>query len=84
VVSQPTRGLDVAATEYVRNLLIQQRNRGAAVLLVDEDLAELIALSDRITVMYKGEPVGLLEPKQFSSEEIGLLMTGANRMAAAA
>jgi simple sugar transport system ATP-binding protein len=84
VVSQPTRGLDVAATEYVRNLLIQQRNRGAAVLLVDEDLAELIALSDRITVMYKGQTVGLLEPKQFSSEEIGLLMTGAKRMTAAA
>jgi general nucleoside transport system ATP-binding protein len=84
VVSQPTRGLDVAATEYVRNLLIQQRNRGAAVLLVDEDLAELIALSDRIAVMYKGETVGLLEPRQFSSEEIGLLMTGTKRMAAAA
>jgi len=84
VVSQPTRGLDVAATEYVRSLLIQQRNHGAAVLLVDEDLAELIALSDRIAVMYKGETVGLLEPGQSSSEEIGLLMTGAKRMAAAA
>jgi simple sugar transport system ATP-binding protein len=52
VVSQPTRGLDVAATEYVRSLLIQQRNRGAAILLVDEDLAELIALSDRVAVVY--------------------------------
>jgi ABC-type uncharacterized transport system ATPase subunit len=84
VVSQPTRGLDVAATEYVRNLLIQQRNRGAAILLVDEDLGELITLSDRIAVMYKGEIVGLLQPLQFSSEEIGLLMTGARRLTSAA
>ena len=83
VVSQPTRGLDVAATEYVRGILIQQRNRGAAVLLVDEDLGELITLSDRIAVMYKGEVVGLLQPGQFSSEEIGLLMTGAKRLASA-
>jgi simple sugar transport system ATP-binding protein len=84
VVSQPTRGLDVAATEYVRGLLIQQRNRGAAVLLVDEDLGELITLSDRIAVMYKGEIVGLLQPDRFSSEEIGLLMTGAKRLVSAA
>jgi ABC-type uncharacterized transport system ATPase subunit len=84
VVSQPTRGLDVAATEYVRSILIQQRNHGAAVLLIDEDLGELISLSDRIAVMYKGEIVGLLRPEQFSSEEIGLLMTGAKRVALAA
>jgi ABC-type uncharacterized transport system ATPase subunit len=84
VVSQPTRGLDVAATEYVRNILIQQRNRGAAVLLVDEDLGELITLSDRIAVMFKGEIVGVLMPKQFSSEEIGLLMTGARKVISAA
>jgi simple sugar transport system ATP-binding protein len=84
VVSQPTRGLDVAATEYVRNLLIQQRNRGAAVLLIDEDLGELVTLSDRIAVMYRGEIVGLLAPQRFSSEEIGLLMTGAKRLTSAA
>jgi ABC-type uncharacterized transport system ATPase subunit len=84
MVSQPTRGLDVAATEYVRNLLIQQRNRGAAVLLVDEDLAELITLSDRLAVMYKGEIVGLLEPGQFNLDEIGVLMTGAKRQTVAA
>ena len=84
VVSQPTRGLDVAATEYVRSILIQQRNRGAAVLLVDEDLGELITLSDRIAVMYKGEIVGVLRPEQFSSDEIGLLMTGAKKLASGA
>jgi len=76
VISQPTRGLDIAATEYVRNILIEQRNSGAAILLVDEDLNELIALSDRIAVIYKGEVVGLLEPNQFNSDQIGRLMTG--------
>jgi len=81
VISQPTRGLDVAATEYVRSLLVQQRNRGGAVLLVDEDLAELVTISDRLAVMYKGEIVGLLKPDQFKPEEIGLLMTGVKKMA---
>jgi ABC-type uncharacterized transport system ATPase subunit len=81
VVSQPTRGLDVAATEYVRSLLIQQRNRGAAVLLVDEDLGELVSISDRLAVMYKGEIVGLLKPDEFKPEEIGLMMTGVKKMA---
>jgi simple sugar transport system ATP-binding protein len=84
VVSQPTRGLDIAATEFVRSILVQQRNRGAAVLLVDEDLSELITLSDRVAVMYKGQIVGLLEPGQFNIEEIGLLMTGAKKMPLAA
>ena len=84
VVSQPTRGLDIAATEFVRSIMVQQRNRGAAILLVDEDLSELIALSDRVAVMYKGQIVGLLEPGQFNLEEIGLLMTGAKKMSLAA
>jgi len=83
VISQPTRGLDVAATEYVRGLIVQQRNRGAGIILVDEDLAELVTVSDRLAVMYKGEIVGLLEPKQFRPEEIGLMMTGVKRMKAA-
>jgi len=78
VVLQPTRGLDVAATEYVRSILIQQRNRGAAILLVDEDLSELIALSDRLAVMYKGEIVGMMSG-QFMPEEIGLMMTGVKK-----
>jgi len=80
VVAQPTRGLDVAATEYVRGLLVQQRNSGAGVLLIDEDLAELLSVSDRLAVMYKGEIVGLLNSDQFNPEEIGLMMTGVKRM----
>ena len=71
----------MAATEYVRSLLVQQRNRGAAVLLVDEDLAELVSICDRLAVMYKGEIVGLLRPDQFKPEEIGLMMTGVKKMA---
>ena len=80
VVAQPTRGLDVAATEYVRGLLVQQRNNGAAILLIDEDLAELVSISDRLAVMYKGEIVGLLSPDQFRPDEIGLMMTGLSKM----
>jgi len=80
VISQPTRGLDVLATEYVRSLIVQQRNRGAAVLLVDEDLAETVAISDRLAVIYKGEIVGILEPNRYSPEDIGLMMTGVKRM----
>ena len=52
VVAQPTRGLDVGATEYVRRELLEQRSRGAAVLLISEDLDELLALADRLVVMY--------------------------------
>jgi general nucleoside transport system ATP-binding protein len=80
VISQPTRGLDVLATEYVRGLIVQQRNRGAGVLVVDEDLAELVAISDRLAVIFKGEIVGVLEPDRFNVEDIGLMMTGAKRL----
>jgi len=81
VISQPTRGLDVLATEYVRGLIVQQRNRGAAVFLVDEDLSELVEISDRLAVIYKGEIVGILDPNRFSPEDIGLMMTGVKRVA---
>ena len=58
VVSQPTRGLDVGATEYVRTELLARRAAGAAILLVSEDLDELLALSDRLVVLYEGRVVG--------------------------
>jgi ABC-type uncharacterized transport system ATPase subunit len=80
VVSQPTRGLDVAATEYVRSILIEQRNNGSAILLIDEDLGELLTISDRVAVMYKGEIVGVLKPGESTPEEMGQLMTGVKRM----
>jgi ABC-type uncharacterized transport system ATPase subunit len=81
VASQPTRGLDVGATEYVRTKLLEQRNRGAAVLLLSEDLDEILALSDRIAVIYEGRIVGLLSAEEAEEEKLGLLMSGAREEA---
>ncbi|NPV85345.1 MAG: ABC transporter ATP-binding protein [Anaerolineae bacterium] len=76
VVSQPTRGLDVGATEYVRSKLLEQRERGAAVLLISEDLDEVLALSDRIAVIYEGQITGILPASQATPERLGLMMSG--------
>lgn len=76
VVSQPTRGLDVGATEYVHGELLAQRERGAGVLLVSEDMDELLALSDRLIVVYEGEIVGELSAAEADPERLGLLMAG--------
>jgi ABC-type uncharacterized transport system ATPase subunit len=77
IASQPTRGLDVGATEYVRSRLLEQRGRGAAVLLLSEDLDEVLALSDRIAVIYEGRIVGLIPASEADLEELGLMMSGA-------
>jgi ABC-type uncharacterized transport system ATPase subunit len=77
IAAQPTRGLDVGATEYVRSKLLEQRARGAAVLLISEDLDEVLALSDRIAVIYEGEIVGLLPTAEATPERLGLMMCGA-------
>ena len=74
---QPTRGLDVGATEYVRTQLLEQRIRGAGVLLISEDLDEILALSDRIVVIYEGELVGELTAEEANLERLGLMMSGA-------
>jgi ABC-type uncharacterized transport system ATPase subunit len=76
VVSQPTHGLDVGATEYVRAQLLAQRAAGAAVLLVSEDLEELLALADRLVVMYEGEIVGRFDEVDVDVDRLGLLMAG--------
>ncbi len=83
IASQPTRGLDVGATEYVRNKLLQQRERGAAVLLLSEDLDEIMALSDRIAVIYEGEIAGVIPAEKADLETLGLMMAGAKRITAA-
>ncbi|MHB0987147.1 MAG: ABC transporter ATP-binding protein [Bellilinea sp.] len=77
IVPQPTRGLDVGATDYVRQQLLEQRDRGAAILLISEDLDEILALSDRIAVIYEGEIVGILPAGEATPERLGLLMSGA-------
>jgi simple sugar transport system ATP-binding protein len=76
VVAQPTRGLDVGATEYVRSKLLEQRRRGAAVLLISEDLDEILELSDRIAVIYEGQIMGVLPRAEADPERLGLLMSG--------
>ena len=72
----PTRGLDVVSAESTRRLLLEQRDAGAATVLVSEDLDELMALSDRLIVMYRGRMAGEFTPATASVQEIGLLMTG--------
>ncbi len=76
IASEPTHGLDVGATEYVRNKLIDLRDSGKAVLLVSTDLDEIMQLSDRIAVMYEGELIAQGPTEEFSLEKIGLLMGG--------
>ena len=76
VVSQPTRGLDVGASEYVREELLARRAEGAAILLMSEDLDELVGLSDRIVVLYEGRIVGRLDASEADPERLGLLMAG--------
>jgi simple sugar transport system ATP-binding protein len=76
IVHQPTRGLDVGATEYVRRRLLEQRNRGAGVLLISEDLDEILNLSSRMAVMFQGRFVGILDAEKATREEIGLMMAG--------
>ncbi len=80
IAAQPTRGLDVGATEYVRNRLLEEKRKGAAVLLISEDLEEILSLSDRIAVMYEGRMVGIMDAGDATEEKLGLLMCGAKEM----
>ena len=79
VAVQPTRGLDVGAIEYIHAQLVAERDKGKAVLLVSLELDEVMSLSDRILVMYEGEIVGELDPKNTTVAELGLYMSGAKR-----
>lgn len=76
---QPTRGLDVGAIEYIHKQLIKQRDAGAAILLVSLELDEVMNLSDRILVMFEGEIVADLDPKNITVQELGLYMAGAKK-----
>ena len=79
IAVQPTRGLDVGAIEYIHKQIVAHRDSGKAVLLVSLELEEVMSLSDRILVMYEGEIVGELDPKQTTVQELGLYMAGAKR-----
>ncbi len=76
IAVHPTRGLDIGATEAVHKLLVDQRNAGAAILLISEDLDELLSLSDRVAVMYEGRIVGEMPAEGADIHAIGLLMAG--------
>ena len=76
VASQPTRGLDVSASAFVRNKLLEQKQLGKGVLLISADLEEILALSDRIAVMYNGKIAGILNREEATTERLGLLMGG--------
>jgi simple sugar transport system ATP-binding protein len=82
VVSQPTRGLDVGASEFVREQLLARRRDGAAILLFSEDLEELLSLSDRIVVLYEGRVVGHMLASEADPEHLGMLMAGRGQAAA--
>ena len=80
VASHPTYGLDVGATEYLRNHLLKRRREGGAVLLVSEDLDEIFELCDRIAVMFRGEFMGVLNADDPRLKDIGLMMAGSLRI----
>ncbi len=76
IASQPTRGLDVGSIEYIHQQLVAKRDQGAAVLLVSSELDEIMSLSDRIAVMYRGKMMDIRPSDQVTREELGLLMAG--------
>lgn len=76
IAAQPTRGLDVGAIEFIRKFLVEQRDKGKAVLLVSFELDEILALSDKISVIYGGKIVGTFNREDTDEKELGLYMAG--------
>jgi ABC-type uncharacterized transport system ATPase subunit len=79
VALNPTRGLDVGSTEFIRQRLLLQREQGRAVLLISVDLDEIMALCDRIAVLHRGQIMGIVSRDEANVEEIGLMMAGTLR-----
>jgi simple sugar transport system ATP-binding protein len=76
VASQPTRGLDVGSIEYIHRRIVQKRDEGAAVVIVSPELDEVLALADRVLVMYRGRIVGNVPGSEATRERVGLMMAG--------
>ena len=76
IANQPTRGLDIGSIEFVHKTLIEERDKGAGILLVSVELDEVMALSDRILVLYRGRIQGELETATATEEQVGILMAG--------
>jgi ABC-type uncharacterized transport system ATPase subunit len=79
LAAQPTRGLDIGATEYVHAQLMAQREAGAAILLISTELDEILRLCDRIAVLYEGQIVGLMDGETADVNQLGLMMAGKSR-----
>lgn len=84
IAAQPTRGVDIGATEYIHERLLLQRDAGTAILLISEDLDEIQTLSDRIAIIYEGNIMGVVERNAATVEQIGLMMAGISMDEAAA
>jgi simple sugar transport system ATP-binding protein len=76
IAMQPTKGLDVGAIEFVQKMILRQRDSGKAVLYISTELEHLLAVSDRIAVMFRGQIIGMLQPGEATAEKLGLLMSG--------
>ncbi|QIK70196.1 ABC transporter ATP-binding protein [Erysipelothrix sp. HDW6C] len=79
IAVQPTRGLDVGAIEYIHRQILEERDKGKAILMVSLELNEVLGLSDRVIVIYKGEIVGELDPRNVTEQDLGLYMSGVKR-----
>jgi len=79
IASQPTRGLDVGSIEFIHHRIVEARDKGAAVLLISAELDEIMSLSDRIAVMFKGQILDTLAAKDATREHLGLLMAGVTK-----
>jgi simple sugar transport system ATP-binding protein len=79
IAAQPTRGLDVGAIEYIHKRLIEEREKGKAILIMSLELEEVLSLPDRIAVLYEGEIAGIVEASQTNENELGLMMSGSKR-----
>jgi general nucleoside transport system ATP-binding protein len=77
IAAQPTRGLDVGSIEYIHRRIVEQRDAGAAIVIVSTELDEVLAVGDRIAVMFDGRIVGILQGDDATYENLGLLMGGA-------
>ena len=84
VLDQPTRGLDVGSIEFIHNRAIEMRDAGAAILLVSAELDEILELSDRIAVMYRGRIVAVMDGRTADKNEVGILMATGGRESAGA
>lgn len=76
IASQPTRGVDIGAIESIHNMILQEKKRGNAILVVSAELSEVMNLSDRIAVMFHGKIMDIIDRKDATEEKLGILMAG--------